>query len=121
VRMELPSPQSPAMVVGALAERLEHAIQGAGLEIVHVKVLDQAATGYVRASLCAPDEAPTVEGTLDASPCTRHSLIINARAIGDPARLSRAVSDCLEMLGGHVELIARESFRPSPPTPERRA
>jgi len=121
VRIDLAAPQSPAVVVGALSERLEHAITRAGLEIVHVKVLDQAPTGYVRASVCAPGEEAMPEGALDASPCTRHDLIINARAVGDPARLSRAVSDCLEMLGGRVALMTREAFRPSPPTPERRA
>ncbi len=121
VRIELADPQSPAVVVGALSERLEHAITLAGMEIVHVKVLDQAPTGYVRASICASGDEPVAEGTLDASPCARHDLIINARALGDPARLSRAVSDCLQMLGGRVDLLTREAFRPSPPTPERRA
>jgi hypothetical protein len=121
VRIELAVPQSPAVVVGALTERLEHAITRAGMEIVHVKVLDQAPTGYVRASVCAPDEEPVAEGALDASPCARHDLIINARALGDPMRLSRAVSDCLEMLGGRIDLMTREAFRPSPPMPERRA
>jgi hypothetical protein len=61
------------------------------------------------------------EGTLDASPCARHGLIINARAIGDPSRLSRAVSECLEILVGSVDLVTSEAFSPPPPTPERRA
>jgi hypothetical protein len=121
VRVELAVAQSPAVVVGALTERLEHSITEAGMQIVHLKVLDQAPTGYVRASICAPGEDPVPDGALDASPATRHDLIINARAIGDPSRLSRAVADCLEILGGHVDLMAREAFRPSPPTPERRA
>ena len=121
VRIELADPQSPAVVVGALSERLEHAITLAGMEIVHVKVLDQAPTGYVRASICASGDEPVAEGALDASPCARHDLIINARALGDPVRLSGAVADCLQMLGGRVDLLTREAFRPSPPTPERRA
>jgi hypothetical protein len=121
MRVELAVPQSPAVVVGALTDRLEHAITRAGMEIVHVKVLDQAPTGYVRASVCATGEAPVAEGTLDASPCARHGLIINARAIGDPSRLSRAVSECLEILVGSVDLVTSEAFSPPPPTPERRA
>jgi CobW/HypB/UreG family nucleotide-binding protein len=121
VRIQLTAPQSPAVVVGALSERLVHAITRAGMEIVHVKVLDQAPTGYVRASVCAPDEEPAADGVLDASPCARHDLIVNARAIGDPAHLSRAVSDCLDMLGGKIDLMTREAFRPSAPRPEKRA
>jgi hypothetical protein len=121
VRIELAVPQSPAVVVGSLTERLEHAITLAGLEIVHVKVLDQAPTGYVRASICASGDEPVAEGTLDASPCARHDLIVNARALGNPEQLSRAVADCLQMFGGRVDLLTREAFRPSPPMPERRA
>ena len=121
VRIQLAVPQSPAVVVGTLSERLEHAITHAGMEIVHVKVLDQAPTGYVRASICASGDEPVADGALDASPCARHDLIVNARALGDPVRLSRAVADCLDMLGGRVDLLTREAFRPSAPTPERRA
>jgi hypothetical protein len=87
----------------------------------HLKVLDQAPTGYVRASVCAPGEESVAEGTLDASPCARHDLIINARAIGEPSRLSSAVADCLERLGGRVALMTREAFSPPAPRPERRA
>jgi hypothetical protein len=120
-RIEFAVPQSPAVVVGALTDRLADAITRAGLEIVHVKVLDQAPTGYVRASVCAPGDEPLAEGGLDASPCVRHDLTINARAIGDPVRLSRAVSECVELLGARVDPITREAFRPASPVPERRA
>jgi len=114
-------PLSPAIVAGALSEQLDEALTAAGLSIVHVKVLDQAPTGYVRASICASGDEPVADGALDASPCARHDLIVNARALGDPVRLSRAVADCLDMLGGRVDLLTREAFRPSAPTPERRA
>jgi hypothetical protein len=119
-RLELDTPQSPATVVGALADRLESTLEAAGLEIVHLKVLDRAPTGYVRASLCARGEEPEVEGALDASPSLSHHLVINARAIGDPLRLSRAVSECVEPLG-RLNVLSRDAFRPAPPTPERRA
>jgi hypothetical protein len=121
VRIDLPSPQSPAVVVGAVTERLERSLRSADLDVVHLKVLDQAPTGYVRASFCGFDEPPTIDGTLDASASARHDLIINARAIGDPARLSAVVSECLDWLGGRVDVLSREAFRPSPPQPERRA
>ena len=96
-------------------------LDAAGLSIVHVKVLDRTPTGYVRASVCAPGAEPVVEGTLDASPASWHDLMINARAIGDPAQLSRLVAESLESLAMRVEITSRESFRPSPPKPERRA
>ncbi len=120
-RVDLDSPQSPAVLVGALTERLETSLDAAGLSIVHVKVLDRTPTGYVRASVCAPGAEPVVEDTLDASPASWHDLMINARAIGDPAQLSRLVAESLESLAMRVEVTSRESFRPAPPKPERRA
>jgi hypothetical protein len=120
-RVDLDSPQSPAVLVGALTERLETSLDAAGQSIMHVKVLDRTPTGYVRASVCAPGAEPVVEGTLDASPASRHDLMINARAIGDPAQLSRLVAQSLESLALRVEVTSREAFRPSPPKPERRA
>ena len=118
-RVDLESPQSPAVLVGALTDRLETSLDAAGLSIVHVKVLDRTPTGYVRASVCAPGAEPVVEGTLDASPASWHDLMINARAIGDPAQLSRLVAESLESLAMRVEIMSREAFRPSPPRPER--
>ena len=38
--------------------------------------------------------------------------MINARAIGDPAQLSRLVAESLESLASAVEITSREAFRP---------
>ncbi len=120
-RLDYDEPQTPAEVVGRLTESLELELTVAGLGIVHLKVLDRAETGYVRASVCASGDEPSVEGTLDAAPAVHHDLIINARAIGDPARLSAAVAAALTPLGSALEVHAREAFSPAPPRPERRA
>ena len=120
--VRLDAPVAPAMVVGVLAEHLERELAAAGLAVAHVKVLDQAESGYVRVSLCGGDgRTPAVEGALDASPAARHQLLVNARVVGDPEVLSHVLRECLRALGGELELISRESFRPSPPVPERRA
>ena len=120
-RVDLESPLPPAVVVGELTERLDASLQALGLSIVHVKVLDRAPTGYVRASVCAPGATPMVDGTLDASPSWRHDVTVNARAIGDPALLSRVVAQSLETLGSRLTIMSHEAFRPAPPRPERRA
>jgi CobW/HypB/UreG family nucleotide-binding protein len=120
-RVDLQSPRPPAVLVGALTDGLEASITAAGMSIVHLKVLDRAPTGYVRASVCAPDAEPVVEGTLDASPASWHDVMINARVVGDPAQLSRLVAESLKSLGTRVEITSREAFRPSPPRPQRRA
>ena len=118
--VSLEAPLPPAFLAGALADCLEIELARAGLAIVHVKVLAQAGSGYVRVSLCGDGRAPAVEGKLDSSAASRHQLLLNARVVGDPAVLSRVVGDCVRALAGDVRSVLREAFRPAPPRPERR-
>jgi hypothetical protein len=118
--LELETPMPPVLVVGALADRLENQLAGAGLLIAHVKVLDQAESGYVRVSLCGNGRGPAVDGALDASPAKRHQLLINARVVGDPEVLSRVATECVRALSEEVRSVRREAFRPAAPRPERR-
>jgi Ni2+-binding GTPase involved in maturation of urease and hydrogenase len=117
----LKAPTYPALVVGPLMERLDAAITETGGRIVHVKVLDQTGRGYVRVSQCANGQEPTVEGRLDADPSLSHELLVNARVVGDPERISRIVDDALSALPARVTILRREAFRPAEPKPERRA
>jgi hypothetical protein len=119
-QVELETAAPPAMVAGALADALEGELPREGLAIAHVKVLDQAVSGYVRVSLCGDGRPPTVDGALGASPTRTHQLLINARVLGDPEALSRIVGQCLRSLAGELRSIHREAFRPAPPKPERR-
>jgi hypothetical protein len=118
--VEFERPLPPALLAGALADRLEGDLARAGLAVVHVKVLDHARTGYVRVSLCGDGRAPALEGALDASPDVRHQLLVNARVVGDPEVLSRVVGECVRAAAGDVRSVIREAFRPAPPRPERR-
>jgi len=118
--LECETPVPPPVLAGALADRLEVDLARAGVAIVHVKVLDQARSGYVRVSLCGDGRAPTLEGALDASPDARHQLLVNARVIGDPEVLSRVVGECVRAAARDVRSVLREAFRPAPPRPERR-
>ena len=119
-QLDLQTPVPPALLAGALADRLDADLAGAGLAIAHVKVLDQAGSGYVRVSLCGDGRAPVLEGALDAAPDARHQLLVNARVVGDPEVLSRVVGECLRTAAGDVRSVLQEAFRPAPPRPERR-
>ena len=111
----------PAFLAGALADCLEIELARAGLAIVHVKVLDQAGSGYVRVSLCGDGRAPAVEGALDASAASRGINSSSTRASSGIPRCSRASSvECVRALAGDVRSVLREAFRPAPPRPERR-
>lgn len=113
--------RSPALVVGPLADRLDESLARGGLRVAHVKLLDQADTGYLRVSLCGAGRAPSVDGHLDASPSRRHHLLVNARVVGDPAELLRIVEACLSPVAPFARVRTREAFRPAVPCPERRA
>ena len=117
----LSAPVHPALIVGPLMEHLDSALTEIGARIVHVKVLDQTASGYVRVSQCANRQEPTIDGCLDADPSHSHELLVNARVIGDPVWISRVVDEALTALPARVTIMRREAFRPAAPIPERRA
>ena len=100
---------------------VDAALTEIGARIVHVKVLDQTASGYVRASQCANGEEPTIDGRLDADPSRSHDLLVNARVLGDPEAISSVVDEALLALPARVSVLRREAFRPAEPRPERRA
>jgi len=120
VRLDLDRPASPLEIVGPLVDRLDEALTSAGAVIVHVKVLDQTSTGFVRVSLCANGAEPVADGRLDASPSLRHHLLINARARTDPETLAQVVHHCLAPLAGAVVSSRGRAFAPPPPKPQRR-
>jgi hypothetical protein len=120
VSVELRDPLSPAMVIGPLLERLDPALTAAGLQIAHLKLIDEAGTGYVKASLVRNGDEPAIEGMLDASPAAHHELLLNVRAAGDPEELRAIVEAQLNTLPGRIEIQAVQSFRPAPPRPEHR-
>lgn len=118
--LQLADPLSPAAVVGPLLDTLDELLSRNGIEIVHLKVFDQAPTGYVKASLCRNGDEPFVNGALDASPDERHELVLNLRAIGAPNLLEQIVSQATAGLPGQATVLHFESFRPAPPKPEHR-
>jgi CobW/HypB/UreG, nucleotide-binding domain len=106
---------SPAMVVGPLLDGLDEDLTALGIRIVHLKVLDQCATGYVKAALTGNGLEPGVEGMLDASPARVHEVLINLRALGDPGELREIVEAAFA--AHRAEWLGVASFRPSPPVP----
>jgi hypothetical protein len=108
---------APAQVVGPLLDNLDAELTAAGIRIVHLKAMAQCEAGYVKAALTANRREPSVEGSLDASPAAEHDVLVNLRALGDPAQLRAIVESALNKLGASPTV---QSFRPAPPVPYHR-
>lgn len=120
VTVQLETALSPALVVGPLLDQLDAALTAAGLQIAHLKILDESPAGFLKASIVANGGEPSVQGMLDASPAGRHELLVNARAAGEPETLRRVVETQLAKLAGKIEIRTMQCFRPAPPRPEHR-
>jgi hypothetical protein len=109
---------SPPMLIGPLLDRLDAKLSAKGLQIVHLKILDQSGSGYIKAAICDNGQEPSVEGMLDASPAQRHDILLNIRAAGDPEVLRGIVEGEFHALPARLERLGMRSFRPAPPTPQ---
>ncbi|MCU1235385.1 MAG: cobalamin synthesis protein [Candidatus Solibacter sp.] len=106
-------PISPAMLVGPLLDRLATTVP----DIVHLKLFTQCNSGYLKAALTANHQDPQVEGALDASPARDHEILLNIRALADPAELRAIVTREFAQLPAALSWHEVQSFRPSPPVP----
>ena len=113
-------PATPAQALGPFLDSLEQSLTAAGIQIVHLKMFCNSATGWLKAAICANGEEPKVEGQLDASPTLRHELLLNLRAKGDPEEVRRIVAGQVLRLDGEVSDVRLDCFSPAPPKPERR-
>lgn len=117
--LELETPQSPAMVVGPLLERLDEHLTAAAIPIMHLKATDETPEAFLKAAVCANGQPPAVEGALDASPARQHQLLVNLRAAAAPERVREIVEAEFERLGG-VTRLRISCFQPAAPRPEHR-
>jgi hypothetical protein len=111
---------SPAMLAGPLVDDMEARLWQAGITIAHLKVFDRCATGFLKVSVCRHGETPQADGDLAASPGWHHELVINLRALGDPAELLALVHRALAGVEGEIAVRHTGAFRPPPPQPEHR-
>ncbi|HEY1946998.1 MAG TPA: GTP-binding protein, partial [Bryobacteraceae bacterium] len=67
VRLTLVDPLSPSSVVGPLLDDLDTALTEQGLQIAHLKVIDDSPAGYIKASIVRNGQEPAVQGMRAAS------------------------------------------------------
>lgn len=113
-------PLTPAAVAGPLLDSIDQDLTQRRLPIAHLKVFVRSAAGWVKASICENGHEPLVDGMLDASPASRHEILLNIRACAEPALLETIAAAGLARLYGRLKVLSREAFRPAPPRPEHR-
>src|SRR3984957_1841683 len=118
--LRLASALTPAQVVGPLLERLDEDLTRAAAPIAHLKIFDRAPSGYIKASICANGEEPSIDGDLLASSALRHELVVNLRARALPEVLQEVVTRATSELPGPLRVLHEQAFQPAPPVPEHR-
>ena len=113
-------PVSPAALLGPLFDGLDADFTAAHVSIVHLKAIMDSRAGYVKAAICANGQQPTVEGNLDASPASKHSLLLNLRALGPAAQVQAIVEENLNRIKGELDSLEIYCFHPAAPKPQRR-
>ena len=120
VTIEPSIPQSPAVILGPLLDHLDREFTANHVTIVHLKAIIDSSTGFLKAAMCANGQEPAVEGALDASPASRHELLLNLRAVGSARRVREVVERELGRIGGKLTGLHVDCFHPAAPQPERR-
>jgi len=120
VDIEAATAVSPSGILGPLLDALDADFTAAQVRIVHLKAILHAPTGYVKAAICANGQEPGVEGNLDASPASRHNLLLNLRAVGDAAVVREIAERNLACIDGKLCNLQMNCFHPAAPKPERR-
>lgn len=120
LRLDAEPELTPAMLVGPLLEEVDRGLTGAGVSIVHLKMLDRTPQGWIKAAVSSNGEEPGVDGDLDASPSREHELLINLRASGDPEVVRPIVESALAHVPAMVRSERIACFRPGAPVPQFR-
>ena len=114
------SPLSPALLLGPLLDHLDTGLTVAGIPIAHLKAIVTSPTGFLKAAICGNGQEPIVEGDLDASPAGKLELLLNLRAVGDPAEVRAIVEREINRLDSGLKQCAVDCFSPAAPVPQRR-
>ena len=111
---------SPAMLVGPLLDHLDAALSAEKIPIAHLKAIVTAPTGYLKAAICGNGQEPVVEGDFDACAAGKLELLLNLRAVGEPAHVRAIVKREIHKLDSGLTHSTVDCFSPAAPVPERR-
>ena len=90
------SPLSPALLLGPLFDNLDATLSAGSISIAHMKAIVTSPTGWLKAAICNNGQEPAVEGDLDASAAPKLELLLNLRALGQPAQVRAIVEQELQ-------------------------
>jgi hypothetical protein len=120
VRLRTKKPLSPAQLLGPLVEDLDARLTLQGAHIAHLKTWIESANSWLRVSMTRNGQDPVVDGDRLAGSARDYRVVVNLRALGEPATLQACVEQALSALPAEAMIERLDCFRPSPPKPERR-
>jgi hypothetical protein len=120
VVLKTKKPLSPAQLLGPLVEDLDARLTGQGVQIAHLKTWIESSQGWLRVSMTRNGQDPVVEGDRLAGSAKDYRVVLNLRALGEPAALRTCVEQALSALPAAAAIERLDCFRPLPPKPERR-
>ena len=103
-----------------MLDHLDTALSEERISIAHLKAIVTSPTGFLKAAICGNGQEPIVEGDLDASSAGKLELLLNLRAVGEPAHVREIVEREIHKLDGGLTQCAVDCFSPAAPVPERR-
>lgn len=114
------SPHSYATILGPMFDDLDKDFTAAGISIIHLKAIVSSPAGYLKGAICSNGQQPVFEGAFDASPETRHELLLNLRTLGSSSDVRNIVEQRVKSMGAALDDLVISCFHPAAPKPERR-
>ena len=119
--VQLEEAKCPADFLFPLFDRLHGQLTAKGIDIVHMKAVDQTAAGFVKIAACGNAQSPEISGCASSECSSDHQLLVNIRAVGPAHSVREIVETNMHQLTGDPTGFTIACFHPSPPKPERRA
>ena len=113
-------PLPPGHLLGPLIDELDTRLTAQGARIAHLKSWIESTGTWLRVSMTRNGQEPVVEGDRLAGSARDYRVVLNLRALGEPAILRECVERSLDALPAQATVERIDCFRPLPPKPERR-
>jgi hypothetical protein len=120
VELNLEAAAPPIAIIGPLMDDIDSKLSERDAAIAHLKIVDETASGLLKAAICHNGDEPEIEGDMLSPASLGHRITINLRAQADPEFLRTTVESALGRMPRQSKISKLSAFRPSEPKPQHR-